>query len=175
MKNLALGLFLISTSFFIASCNKDDNGGQSTVNVRMTDAPTVLEEVNIDLQRVEIKFSNDTTSTTDTTGFATLNSRPGIYNLLALQNGIDTLIGTGVFPTGMVKEIRLILGPNNTVKENGQVFPLTIPSGSSSGLKIKINKRLRSSIETLLIDFDAALSVRKETDGYKLRPVIKLK
>ena len=61
------------------------------------------------------------------------------------------------------------------VKENGSLYPLTIPSGSESGLKIKIHKELRTSLDSLLIDFDAALSVRKETDGFKLRPVIKLK
>ena len=60
-------------------------------------------------------------------------------------------------------------------KNAGKTYPLTIPSGASSGLKIKINKRLDASIENLLIDFDALLSVKEESDGYKLRPVIKLK
>ncbi len=33
----------------------------------------------------------------------------------------------------------------------------------------------KGNLETLLIDFDAALSVKQETDGYKLRPVLRIK
>ncbi len=68
-----------------------------------------------------------------------------------------------------------MLGSNNSVKEGGNIYPLKIPSGSESGLKIKIGKKLRTGLESLLIDFDALLSIRKERDGYKLRPVIRLK
>jgi len=163
IKNIAICSVLALVLF---ACKKEK---ESTVMLRMTDAPTALDEVNIDLKQVNIKFDNDTTS------WIAMETKPGIYNLLDLQNGVDTLIAQGTYPTDVVKEIRLVLGENNSVKEGGQTYPLTIPSGSESGLKIKINKRLNASIENLLIDFDALLSVRKETDGYKLRPVIKLK
>jgi len=152
--------------FALLACKKEN---ESTIRVRMTDAPASLNEVNIDLKQVNIKFQSDTTSWTS------MSTRPGIYDLLKLQNGIDTLIAEGTFPTGTVKEIRLVLGDNNTVKAGGTTYPLTIPSGSESGLKIKVNKKLSKPVEELLIDFDALLSVQKETDGYKLRPVIKLK
>ncbi len=175
MKSILTVFVVLSFSLFLNSCSKDDAASKSTINVRLTDAPTALEEVNVDIRRVEIKYANDTTNVNDSTGFSVLNSFPGVYNLLALQNGIDTLIGTGVFATGYVKEIRLILGPNNTVKEGGQIYPLTIPSGSESGLKIKFNKKIQSTVENILIDFDAALSIKKENDGYKLRPVLKIK
>ena len=104
-----------------------------------------------------------------------MQTKAGVYNLLGLQNGLDTLIAEGTYPHGKVQEIRLVLGSNNSVKEGGELQPLTIPSGSESGLKIKVNKSLSTSFDSLLIDFDAALSVKKETSGYKLRPVVKLK
>ena len=100
----------------------------------------------------------------------------GVHDLLAYQNGVDTLLATGTFPVQVVKEIRFILGPNNTIKDGGVVYPLVIPSGSESGLKIKFSKDLRATLETVIIDFDAALSVKKEGTGdYKLRPVLKIK
>ena len=157
---------LVSLSF--TACKKEID--QSRLSIRMTDAPTALEEVNIDLKEVKVNFSQDTA------GWLTMEAIPGVYNLLDLQNGIDTLISQGTYPVNqMVHEVRLVLGPNNTVKSNGEVYPLTIPSGSESGLKIKINKKLRATFEEVLIDFDAALSVSEENDGYKLRPVIKVK
>ncbi len=158
---------LISTVSFLA-CKKEAH--QSTLSLRMTDFPGDWEEVNIDLKEIEVKFDSDSTH------WQTLETKTGMYNLLALQNGIDTLIAQGTFPSSyIVKEIRLIVGTENTIKTNGQIFPLTIPSGEETGLKIKVNKKLEATLETILIDFDASLSIKEETDGFKLRPVIKLK
>jgi Domain of unknown function (DUF4382) len=56
------------------------------------------------------------------------------------------------------------------------VYPLTIPSGSESGLKIKVNKKLSATLETIIIDFDAALSIFQTGAGvFKLKPVLKIK
>jgi hypothetical protein len=164
---LILAAIIISTATFLG-CKKD--ASQSTLSLRMTDYPGDWEEVNIDLKEIKVKFGNDTTQ------WQTLPTNVGVYNLLGLQNGVDTLIAQGTFPSSyVVKEIRLIVGTENTIKTNGQVFPLTIPSGEETGLKIKLNKTLNAELETVLIDFDAALSVTEETDGFKLRPVIRVK
>ena len=163
-------IFLLSGALFLfaMSCSKDSR--TTTLRVNMTDAPLDAEEVNIDLQAVRVKFTDDTTGWTD------LAAVPGVYNLLGLQNGLDTLIGQGTVPAGMLKEIRLVLGNNNTIKVNGQTYPLTIPSGAESGLKLKVNRNLSAPMDSLLIDFDAALSIFQEgTDDYKLKPVLKIK
>ncbi len=163
------------TVVVIASCNKgDNNGATSTLSVRLTDGPTNLAEVNVDIKEVRVKFSDDTSSTS---GWLSMPTNAGVYNLLGLQNGVDTLLATLVVPQETIKEIRFILGSNNSIKDTfGVVYPLTIPSGSESGLKIKVNKKLNASIETLLIDFDAALSIFQTGSGdFKLKPVLKIK
>ena len=161
-------LSLLASVVLFTSCSKDATS--TTLKINLTDAPLDAEEVNIDLQGVRVNFSNDSSGWTD------LAAVPGVYNLLGLQNGLDTLIASGTVPAGNLKEIRLVLGSNNTIKVNGQVYPLTIPSGSESGLKLKINKRLSAPMDSLLIDFDAALSIHQEgTDDYKLKPVLKIK
>lgn len=173
MKKIKFTVSLLIAVFILLfnACKKD--AGKSTLQIRLTDVPTALQEVNVDIKEVRIKFSDDSSSSN---GWQILATNAKVYNLLALQNGIDTVLATGTFPTDVVKEIRLILGDNNTVKDNGVIYPLTIPSGSESGLKIKVNKKLSAPIETLIIDFDAALSVKQEgTGNYKLRPVLKLK
>ena len=127
-----------------------------------------------DLVCSSLLVSDDTSSTN---GWMQMPTHAGVYNLLGLQNGVDTLLATLVVPQDVIKEIRFVLGPNNSVKDlSGAVFPLTIPSGEESGLKIKVNKKLSASLETLLIDFDAALSVYQTgTGAYKLKPVLKIK
>jgi hypothetical protein len=167
MKKTVLSALLLSI-ITIMSCSKESR--TTTLKVNLTDAPTEAEEVNIDLQAVRVNFSNDSSGWTD------LSAVAGVYNLLGLQNGVDTLIGQGTVPAGMLKEIRLVLGNNNTIKVGGQTYPLTVPSGSESGLKIKVNKNLAAPLDSLLVDFDAALSIHQDGNGnYILRPVLKIK
>ena len=167
LKKFVLPLAMLATGF--VSCNKDDDS-TTNLKIRLTDNPYNATEVNIDLQQVRVNFSSDSSGWTD------LQTRAGIYNLLDFQNGIDTLIAEQVVPTGTLKEIRFVLGSRNSIKINNDVYPLTIPSGSSSGLKIKLNKQLHADLDSLVIDFDAALSILQEGTGdYKLRPVLKIK
>jgi hypothetical protein len=72
--------------------------------------------------------------------------------------------------------VRFVLGNDNSIKIDSIVYPLTIPSGSESGLKIKLNKQLNATLDSLVIDFDAALSILQTGTGeYKLKPVLKIK
>jgi hypothetical protein len=136
----------------------------------LTDAPYDAQEVNVDIREVVVKYSKDTT------GWTPLTTNAGIYNLLALQNGVQTLLATGNHSGETVKELRLILGSENTVKIGNQTYPLTIPNGSESGLKIKVNKKLSTSLDHLVVDFDAGLSIVKTGNHeYKLKPVLKIK
>jgi len=91
MKMTLIIAALSITAVSILSCKKD--ASQSTLALRMTDFPGDWEEVNIDLKEIKVKFDNDTTQ------WQTLETKAGIYNLLGLQNGIDTLIAQGTFPT----------------------------------------------------------------------------
>ena len=168
LKVLFVSLLSISTIVFYA-CKKD--GAQTQLRVHMTDAPAAWDQVNIDLKEVQVKLSK-----TDTSSWLTLQTNAGIYNILEFQNGLDTVIADGALPTGeIVKEIRLVVGSENSIVVSGQSYPLTIPSGAETGLKIKVHKPLQAALENILIDFDAELSIHEQTDGYKLVPVIQLK
>jgi hypothetical protein len=165
-------LFLFSAlaiSLVFTSCSKEKEG-QTKLTVMLTDNPFNATEVNVEIVQVRVNFSGDDT------GWIDLETNAGIYNLLELQNGVTTPLAQGTLPTETVKEIRFVLGDENSIKIGTNVFPLTIPSGSESGLKIKVNKQLNASLETLVIDFDAALSIIQQGNGdYKLKPVLKVK
>lgn len=98
--------------------------------------------------------------------------------MLRLQNGIDTVLASGnnIPRNAILREIRIYLGTNNTVKINGQVYPLVLNSGDQPKLKIKVAKKIQATFESVVIDFDAGLSIKQEGNGkYRLIPVIKLK
>jgi hypothetical protein len=173
MKKVAVFLSLLTVFVMVLfiSCSKDQSAKSTTVTVRLTDNPFNADEVNVDIQQVRVKFSEDSIH-----GWTDLNTNIGIYDLLGLQNGVDTLLAVGTIPTNVVKEIRFVLGANNSIKVAGILYPLTIPGGSESGLKIKVNKQLNGTLDSLLIDFDAALSIHQTgTGAYQLKPVLRLK
>ena len=122
--NLSLfGALLLTASIVFTSCKKDENTGSSTLNVRMTDAPAAYSKVNVEIKEVLVKMNDDSTTSS---GWISLKTNTGIFDLLTLQNNRDTLIGSAVIPSGTVKQIRLILGSNNTVEVSGVTYPLTI-------------------------------------------------
>lgn len=159
---LALG-----TSAFYFSCKKESKS--APVQILLTDKPAAYDEVNVEITGIQVKLNKDTSA------WISLATNAGIYNLLTLQNGVTTPIAQGNVPVGILKEVRFILGTNNTVKVSGVSSPLTIPGGEESGLKIKIDKNLGETLNTFILDFDAALSVKEENGSYKLNPVIKWK
>ncbi len=177
MKKLKF-LSLISLGVFLFACNKIDslrnhdmdNGSSNTkasYTVRMTDAPGPYSAVNIDIQGVEITGTGGQN--------VLLNVNPGIYNILDYVNGLDTVIATGSLNPGTVQQIRLILGSNNSVVVDSVTYPLTIPSGSQSGLKIQVHQVVQAGVAySVLLDFDANKSIVKQGNGaYKLKPVIR--
>ena len=164
--------FAAVTAFCFAlllfSCKKEDQ--YVPVQLKLTDKPAAYDEVNVEIIGVEVKVSKDTTK------WYTLQTNKAVYNLLTLQNGVTTVLAQGDVPKSVLKEVRFILGTNNSVKVNGQTFPLQTPSAEDSGLKVKIDKDLQVTLNSFTLDFDAALSVKDEGNGvYKLRPTIKFK
>jgi hypothetical protein len=161
-------LFLSLLVLVIASCNKDnDNDNKAQLSVLMTDAPGVYDAVLIDLQRVEV--------TGDGGDAIVLNTNDDIYNLLDLTNGVNTLIATADMEPGTISQIRLILGPNNSVVVDGVSHPLSTPSAEQSGLKLQVHQTFEPGVSyAILIDFDANQSIVEKGNGeYSLKPVIR--
>ena len=158
-------------AIFSACTVKDDLGSTGTTSsfeVKLTDDPAAFTRVNIEIRSVLVNLTDDISN-----NWITLNTNAGVYDLLTLQNGKDTLLAKGTLSGQTVKQIQFILGTNNTVDVGNLTYPLTIPLGADKGLHINLNKDLVSKVETVLIDFDANASIQLEPNGsYTLRPVL---
>lgn len=101
----------------------------------------------------------------------------GTVNILDLVNG-NTVVVTNakVDANKTIKEIRLVLGSNNTIIVDGQTYALSTPSAQQSGLKIKVNQKVKAGQDYVwTIDFDAAQSIVQQGNGnYQLKPVLRL-
>ncbi len=162
-------LGLVSLLFW-GSCSSGNNTTPATLQVSLTDSPGDFDEVDIDIQDVQINADQ-----TSNSGWTSLNVKKGVYNLLKLTNGLDTLLGDIQLPAGRVSQLRLVLGTNNKIKVSGVEYALNTPSAQQSGLKILINTDLKAGITyKILLDFDVARSVVTTGSGmFNLKPVIR--
>jgi Domain of unknown function (DUF4382) len=167
MKKINVFICVALLGFTMLSCKKDNTQSSYPIAIRMTDAPGPYTAVNIDLQGVEITGTGGQT--------VLLNVHTGIYNLLNFSNGKDTLITSGTLTDEKVEQIRLILGPNNTVVIGNTTYPLSTPSADQTGLKLQVHQTLQAGIlYSVLLDFDANKSIVETGNGtYKLKPVIR--
>ncbi len=138
------------------------------IQISLTDDPGNYDQVNIDLLEVSVRMNGQ--------GFQPMQTYQGIYDLLQLQNGLDTLVVYDSLPPGDLQEIRLLLGSRNTIMVDSVLYDLKVPSGQSSGFKIKLNQVLiQDSLAHVLVDFDAGSSIVKQGNGnYLLKPVIRI-
>lgn len=173
MNKLILSMLAGAFIFSMASCDNESSTKTATakLNVHLTDAPADYDAVLIDIQDVLIKHAGDSS------GWVHLdNIQSGIYDLLSLTGGNDSIIAQSEVDTGVVTEIRLVLGENNSLVMSGDTIPLSTPSAQQSGLKVKINEHLTGGITyKILLDFDASRSVVKAGNSgkYNLKPVIR--
>jgi|GEM_PF-6133549 len=146
------------------------NPGRIVVN--LIDAPGDYEEVNIEFIQVDVRVAEDDT----TQGWHTIAVDTTRANLLELTDGNYTVLADSTVPVGNYTEVRLLLSENNTVKVDGQLHELKVPSGYTSGLKLKHSFEITSGIVySVTIDFDADRSiVETGNGGYKLKPVLRM-
>ncbi len=195
---------LILLAFAFHACQKDNStsmspgAGQQRLSIYFADNPGYFDNVFLDIRKVEVLV--DTCTTTDGDGnwgddyhrcwwwedrrddkdtcqvWDSLGIRAGVYDVLSLRNGTDTLLGDGIVPEGKVKKIRITLGDNNYLVKDSTTYPLKSPSGQ---VRIVIEVRHSEWEEfsddnfRLWLDFDVDRSIIQTRQGqFILRPVI---
>lgn len=180
LKTLSL-LLPLAGLLSLSSCSDDnDTAGSSqpaTLKFRLTDAPASYDAVLVDIQEVRVHVGDEDDPNDSTAGWQSVdNIQPGVYDLLKLQNGLDTVLAEGEVSAGKLSQIRLILGDNNSLVVDGVTKNLMTPSGQTSGLKLQVNYDLEPGLYyEFWLDFDASRSVvAKGNGGYNLKPVIRV-
>ncbi len=167
---------IISGLLLFASCDvaDDSDSGNATMRVVLTDAPAAYDAVWIDIEEVRIHLNEEADEGDN--GWITINEEPMMVNLLELTNGELKVLGEEELEAGQYSQIRLILGEDNEVVEDGITHFLKTPSAQQSGLKINIHANVEGGrVYTLLLDFDASRSIVKagNSGNYILKPVLR--
>lgn len=167
--------------------------GQQKLSVYLMDGPLDFQKVLVDIQRIEIKVDTCRRNHDDDHDgqgcdddhdqlnsrceiWDTLDIRPGVYDLLTLRNGTDTLLASGFLLNGKIERIKITLGTNNSVMVDSVVHPLHLQNNQNF-IFVNIHREHLDSISNnnfnLFLDFDLAHSIKLVNGEYYLRPVLK--
>ncbi len=159
MRKILVIIVLAFLALLVAGCTNSSPSsanGTGTLQINMVDSPGDFGAVNIVIDSVEAHIA----TSDSTSGWVTLNSTQGTYNLLQLVNGVNAVIGKAAVPAGQYSQIRLYIGSGSNVVLAGTSYPLTIPSGMQSGLKLNVDAVIQSNMTYVLtLDFNANQSI----------------
>jgi hypothetical protein len=197
---VSMAVIVYSCSKDNSSSQAPLKANQQRLNVYFTDGPGVFDNVFLDIKKVEVLVDtcgkdntpdwgndyqrcwwgedrNDNKNRNDSCQvWDSLAVTPGTYDVLALRNGADTLLGNGVVPKGDVEKIVLTLGTGSYLVKDSVQYPLKSPNGQ---VRLEINIRPKEWEEyesgnyRLWLDFDVERSIVQTGNGqFILRPVI---
>lgn len=169
------------------ACSNSDGGGKLTV--QMTDAPFPYSDVaavNVFVVRVDARSSDATdaeaTNSANTSGWTTIATPNRVINLLSLQGGVTTNLGTTELSSGTYNAFRLVIDPaqSGVTLKNGAAVATDFPSAAQSGIKINLSSPIEVTEDSsvLMLDFDVGKSfVMKgnsiSQNGLNFKPVIR--
>lgn len=146
---------LLLGGLLAAGCSGDPAEG--TIVLHLTDAPFPFDmvastEVGIDSVAVRVGGAADSED-----GFFTVARTPQTVDLLELRNGVTLSLAEADVPAGSVDQVRIFTGDATITLTDDRTFPLTFPSGSSSGVKVFVSPPIEigdgETVEAL-IDYD---------------------
>ncbi|MBD0830891.1 DUF4382 domain-containing protein [Aestuariibaculum sediminum] len=181
MKNLKTLLILVMTLSVITFQSCQDNDDKTArIQLKLVDAPGDYLEVNVEIVDVQYNINEGEA------GWQSFSMPEGGYpeqvDLTELISGTSLMLTDDIIPAGMLKQIRLVLGENNTVLIEGdenqepELKHLDTPSALQSGLKLNLNEKLEPGFTyAFVLDWNVQESVVEagSTGMYNLKPVIK--
>ncbi|HEX9825713.1 MAG TPA: DUF4382 domain-containing protein [Flavobacteriaceae bacterium] len=175
LKALAAIVAIFLLCMIPQSCS-DDNENTARVQLKLVDAPGDYSEVNVEI--IDIQY-NTTDSEDGWVSFTPASGYPINVDLTELIAGNSLLLADQIIPSGMLKQIRLVLSDNNTLKIEGDdnLIHLDTPSALQSGLKLNLNEELEPGFTyTFILDWVVQESVVEAgtTGMYNLKPVIRV-
>lgn len=173
MKKLPI-LLLITLAFStlsIKQCSKSDNRQNSTIYISLADNPADYLQLNLDYKATQITTSyKQQTTTTDLDVL-----KPGMINVLDLQNGRDTLLGNIYAQIDQLKSLTFSIGTNNTLRTTEGDFNLVLSSPDDQTTTIQVDHSIQESdFYNYYIDFNALKSVTLKEGIYYLNPSLRV-
>lgn len=156
----------------IIGCSKAPSipEGYGRLDIKLTDAPADFEAVNITFSEISAHIDSE---------WIMVRVDPVTVNLLEFSNGKTFDLASANLPAGDYTQIRLKIDDAEVVV-NGQAFPVFVPSGAQTGLKLIAQFTILEGVTLeLMLDFDARRSIvttgpPHNPRSYLLKPTIRV-
>lgn len=194
-------LMAIAAVITVTACKKSDSaqapaGGQQQFTLYLTDGPGFFDSVLVDIKSVKVLVDtskntrrhddNDWDDVGDREGrnprrsdsslvWQNLNIAAGIYDILHLRNGLDTVLANTSIPKGAIRLLKIEIGTHNSLVKNHVVYPLLLPQSFPGYVLIKLRgdecEEFMPGKVRLWLDFDVNRSVvQGYNNEFYLRP-----
>lgn len=205
MQKKIISAAVITAAVIIAACGADSStsaaAGTGTLQVLLTDAPFSTDSVSrvdvfvvrVDAKQAESDSTEAARGASDDSasagGWTTIATPKAKIELLALRNGVSTILGDKSITAGSYRSFRFIIDPmqssltlkNGTVLTNTSSPSVSFPSAARTGIKVQLDQPITvgaGATTKVLIDFDVAKSfvLRGNSlaqNGLLFKPVIR--
>ncbi len=198
----SLAALLVTFTFY--ACTKSQSAsmpatasGQQSVSMYLTDGPSdFFAHVYLDIRSVSVLVdtcASDTTAPMDEEDhdhhngwgntpsadtcnvWQDLGIQSGVYDVLTLRNGVDSLVAQGTIKSGVIKFIKISLGDSNSVVLNDStVVPLNFHGWFDSTIYIPVGRDFMDEFapghSRCWMDFDIGHSIIPFGNGFWLHP-----
>ncbi len=180
LKSILVVTMFIMVLLLMTNCDDNDSNNNKAetarVQLKLVDEPGDYEEVNIEIVDIQYKSNEDEENWES---FIPEGGYPINVDITELIAGNSLLLTDDVLPVGILKQVRLVLSDNNTLKIEGQdeLIPLDTPSTQQSGLKLNLDEELKTGfVYSFILDWNVQKSIVKAGNSgkYILKPVIKV-
>lgn len=181
LRNLFLVAMIFATLSFVSCDNNDSNDvNTSSIQLKLVDAEGEYEKVLVNIIDVQYNRNDGDSGWISFEGFTLPNTDDPLnrVDLTELVAGNTLVLTDEDIESGMLNQIRLILGEGNAIVLDGETteIPLSTPSAMQSGLKLHLNTTLEPGFSyTFILDWDVQKSIVKAgaSGNYNLKPVIR--
>ncbi len=148
-----------------------DLASQSTATATVmlqAGAPTPgVTALVVSVERVEVHTSGG--------DWRTLPGELDTLDLTKLSEDVLAALGTGDLEPGRYTQLRIIVS-DAVVQINNAYYPVNVPSGEESGIKLTPQWEITSGADTTLVaEIDLAKSLVTQGDGtYSFKPVVRI-
>jgi hypothetical protein len=167
-KHFALAMMVVA-GIGAAACSDSTTGGAGKLTVQLTDAPFPFSEVSrvdVFIVRVDAKVggtdSSEAANANAMGGWTTLASPNTLINLMDLNGGQVTTLGTATLPNGTYQGFRLVIDPaqSSVTLKDGSRPDIHWPSANRTGIKVNLTSPVvvSSDSSVFIIDFDIGRS-----------------
>jgi uncharacterized protein DUF4382 len=184
---------VLLATLLAAACG---GSGTGQVKVSLTSTPdevSGVDQVNVTFDEIRAHVARADDSAPDAgdaegSGWMVLCSDEKTMDLLSLPQGVFTPLCSRVVadggteelavevPAGRISQVRLHMVRAELVLNDGTTANVTVPSGTTSGLKINVQESVpQGGTLQIKLEFDAAQSIHRTGEGeYVMEPVIRV-